>query len=669
MTRQRDSRTNPHAEGIAVSTCDVLVIGSGIAGIVAAIEAGQAGARVAIASKGALFSGSSFFPGTWGLGLVAPEDEADAAELAQTIGHVGCGVADPVLVEAFVNDLLPAIRWLESLGVELQRPSSSDAAAQQAFIPCFDHKHRTWRGITRKPAIKALGAALRRLDVEVLAGYELLDLVDDVPALDARAPVSTWIDRGDGTGRGTTAGGDGTTAHGANSAARGDRPRHRRIRGALLAGEQGKVLLRVDCGAVVIATSGTSGLFARRLTSGDVLGSAHAVALRHGCALTNIEFMQMMPGLVSPVSGVVFNEKTFRYVEPVHALAATDGAERALLELRSGHGPFTSRLASRAVDIAIDRAGEAGWKMSYRLPKTDVPEFVETFAAWLERERGVARDAPLSLAMYAHASNGGIRIDANGWTGVDGLFACGEVTGGMHGADRIGGLSSANGIVFGRRAGRSAAQAARASALRGRGAGGDGDGSRCGGIGGRTPVEAGLAQIAAQITAEGAFFPIPSGTCGIGPAFAQEALRRLRGIMQASAMINRSDTGLSNALAAVAALRAGVERESQRNASASANPEAAARGRADAPGSPAAPVDAHAGAVAALARRERLSNQLLLATCMLQAMRSRPESRGAHHRVDADAADPALAAPSFSVLEADGSQTSPDGQVAPSAPR
>lgn len=666
MTRQRDSKTNPHAEGIAVRTCDVLVIGSGIAGVVAAIEAGQAGARVAIASKGALFSGSSFFPGTWGLGLVAPEDEADAAELAQTIGHVGCGVADPVLVEAFVNDLLPAIRWLESLGVELQRPSS-DAAAQQAFIPCFDHKHRTWRGITREPAIDALGAALRRLDVEVLAGYELLDLVDDVPALDARTPVSTWIGRDNGMGRGTTDG-DGTTARGANSAVRGDRPRHRRIHGALLADEQGKALLRVDCGAVVIATGGTSGLFARRLTSGDVLGSAHAVALRHGCALTNIEFMQMMPGLVLPVSGVVFNEKTFRYVEPAHALAATDGAERALLELRSSHAPFTSRLASRAVDIAIDRTGEAGWQMSYRLPKTDVPEFVETFAAWLERERGVAREAPLSLAMYAHASNGGIRIDADGWTGVDGLFACGEVTGGMHGADRIGGLSSANGIVFGRRAGRSAAQAARASALHGRGAGGDGDGSRRGGIGGKTPVEAGLAQIATQIAAEGAFYPIPGGTCGIGPAFAQEALRRLRGIMQASAMINRSDTGLSDALAAVAALRDEVERESQRHAGANANPEAAVRGCADAPGSPTAPVDAHAGAVAALARRERLSNQLLLATCMLQAMRSRPESRGAHHRVDADAADPALAAPSFSVLGADSSQTSPDGQ-APSVPR
>ena len=63
----------------------------------------------------------------------------------------------------------------------------------------------------------------------------------------------------------------------------------------------------------------------------------------------------------------------------------------------------------------------------------------------------------MRVAMYAHASNGGIKIDkAAAHTGVAGLYACGEATGGMHGADRIGGLSSANGIVFGRIAGASA---------------------------------------------------------------------------------------------------------------------------------------------------------------------------------------------------------------------
>ena len=59
-------------------TCDVLAVGSGIAGCMAAIRAAEAGARVCLASAGPLFSGSSFFEGTWGLGCIAPDGEADA---------------------------------------------------------------------------------------------------------------------------------------------------------------------------------------------------------------------------------------------------------------------------------------------------------------------------------------------------------------------------------------------------------------------------------------------------------------------------------------------------------------------------------------------------------------------------------------------------------------
>ena len=56
---------------------------------------------------------------------------------------------------------------------------------------------------------------------------------------------------------------------------------------------------------------------------------------------------------------------------------------------------------------------------------------------------------PIQIGMFAHAANGGVWIAPDTSTGVPGLFAAGEVTGGMHGADRIGGLSTANGLVFG----------------------------------------------------------------------------------------------------------------------------------------------------------------------------------------------------------------------------
>lgn len=560
-----------------VQACDVLVIGSGIAGVVAAIEAGRGGARVVLASKGRLFSGSSFYPGTWGLGLIAPADVSDERDLADTILEVGCGVADPELVRTFVGDLLPSLDWLDALGVELQRPSSG-AAGQRAFIPCFDHKHRTWRGITREPAERAFARELERLGVARLEGYELIDLVDAVPALPADAPVRTRMRR-------------------PSEAPIGESGPDRRIRGAVLADARTGACARVACGAVVLACGGTSGLFARRLTSADVMGSAHGTALRHGCSLINIEFMQMMPGLVSPISGVVFNEKTFRYARPAEPLASTADEERRLLELRSGHGPFTARLASKAVDQAIDRAGDAGWRMRYRFPEHDVPEFVESFASWLELERGVPRDAPMSLAMYAHASNGGVRIDADGWTGIEGLYACGEVTGGMHGADRIGGLSSANGIVFGRRAGAAASRHALAHA-----------GSQAPGL---DPWE-----------------PLAERPLAVSPAAAQAASRDLAAVLQGAAMINRTDTGLSDALERVARIRAEVEERSR---------IAEDRGlRTETPG---------------IVRRERILNQLLLAESMLVAMRARPESRGAHNRADAPAQDPALAAASLTWLD------------------
>lgn len=94
-------------------------------------------------------------------------------------------------------------------------------------------------------------------------------------------------------------------------------------------------------------------------------------------------------------------------------------------------------------------------------------QFAKTYFEWLEREKHLTVDDPVRVGIFAHASNGGIRIDANGYTGVPGLYACGEATGGMRGADRLGGLSTANGLVFGRITGREAARGAAEARLSG----------------------------------------------------------------------------------------------------------------------------------------------------------------------------------------------------------
>lgn len=451
-----------------MESTDVLVIGSGIAGLCAAIEAARAGVSVTVASAGKTMSGSSFFPGTWGLGLIGPVDKDDEQDLIDTIQAVGGGAADPELVQTFVHGIPQAIRWLEQdLGVELQRPQSAESAQQKQFIPCFDHKTRMWRGLTRKPLEDALTAQIESLGIRLLPRHELIDLLKDT-----------------------------------NS----------RVAGAVLCNHTSERLAPITAKATIIATGGTGGLFERSLTSTDVLSSSQAIALEHGALLTNIEFMQMMPGFVEPKRNLVFNEKTWRYVKFDQPVDIANEELDGLLEQRSGYGPFTSRLDSRAIDLAIDQAGAEGLTLHYDFPSENVPEFVQTFATWLQDEQGIAPTDEMRVAMYAHAANGGIKIDKTAHTGVEGLYACGEATGGMHGADRIGGLSSANGIVFGRIAGASAAQAAL-------------DAPKAG-----APMDIALPQH------------------GIATADAERLTRCLKRTMSTYCMINRTEVGLSKAL-------------------------------------------------------------------------------------------------------------------------
>lgn len=451
-----------------MESTDVLVIGSGIAGLCAGIKAARAGATVTVASAGKTMSGSSFFPGTWGLGLIGPVNAKDEQDLIDTIQTVGGGVADPELVQTFVHGIPQAITWLEKdLGVELQRPQSAESAQQKQFIPCFDHKTRLWRGLTRKPLEDALTAQIESLGIRLLPRHEFIDLVE---ATDGR------------------------------------------ITGAVLYDRIEEHLVSIAAKATIIAAGGTGGLFERSLTSADVLSSSQAIAQAHGASLTNIEFMQMMPGFIEPKRNLVFNEKTWRYVKLDQPVDIAENKLDDLLEQRSGYGPFTSRLVSRAIDLAIDQAGAEGLALHYNFPREDIPEFVQTFAAWLQDEHGIAPTDEMRVAMYAHAANGGIKIDKTAYTGVEGLYACGEATGGMHGADRIGGLSSANGIVFGRIAGASAAQAAQDAP--------------------ETLLKTDIA--------------LPQR--GLAKADAERLTRSLKRTMSTYCMINRTESGLSKAL-------------------------------------------------------------------------------------------------------------------------
>lgn len=229
------------------------------------------------------------------------------------------------------------------------------------------------RGLTRKPLEDACTAQIDSLGIRLLPRHELIDLVEDTNG---------------------------------------------KIVGAVLFNQTDERIVTFTAKATIIAAGGTGGLFERSLTSADVLSSSQAIARSHGASLTNIEFMQMMPGFIEPKRNLVFNEKTWRYVKFDQPVDIADVKLDDLLEQRSGYGPFTSRLASRAIDLAIDQAGAEGLALHYDFPRENVPEFVQTFATWLQDEHGIAPSDEIRVAMYAHAANGGIKIDRTAYTGV-----------------------------------------------------------------------------------------------------------------------------------------------------------------------------------------------------------------------------------------------------------
>lgn len=394
---------------------DVLVIGSGIAGLSAAVEASKQGCKTAIVSSTHLFSGSSFYPGTWGFGLVGPSDENDIEDMIDTIHRVGCGIADPSMVRTFVTNINSAIEHLEDMGCH---PKKANQSTEREYIPCFDHKHRNWNGLEVDGLHKAFTEQLSKYHVTILDDCALLDLVKD----------------------------------------------KNRICGAVFAHDD--QIEYIGCKSLVLATGGYGSLFRNHLCTNDVCGLGQYLALKAGCQLINMEFMQMMPGYLYPARNTIFNEKTFRFAtfRSSDNTPVFSSEEETLLDLRSTYGPFTCRLPSYKIDQKLYQASlesDSGVEVSYaEAAKNDPPEFIKIYFDWLATEKRVHVNDTIHIGIFAHAANGGIRINENGWTGVDGLFACGEVTGGMHGADRIGGLSTANGLVFGQRTGVTAASAA-----------------------------------------------------------------------------------------------------------------------------------------------------------------------------------------------------------------
>ena len=553
------------------SSFDVVVVGGGIAGCCAAIEAARAGASVCLASASGVFSGSSFYPGTWGLGLIGPRDAADIDDMVETILHVGRGAANAALVDSFVRGIPEAIAALEAVGVSLKRPANPD---EPQYIPCFDHSLRMWRGLERDSMERGFGRALCEGGVVRFDGCELLDITMD-----------------------------GGCAH-----------------GALFFDRSAKRFRAVSCGAIVLAGGGVAGLYKRSLSASGNSATVQAIAVRCGARLVNLEFMQIMPGLVAPRRNIVFNEKAFRFARAWDA--SGEPIARDVLEARSEHGPFSCERAGAPLDFAMEACGDEGMEIACDVGDGS-PEFVRTFSGWLERECGVSASAPVRIAPYAHASNGGI--------------------------------ASANALVFGRRAGVAAAKFARGfvGERAGRGANARSEtpgfasvdtlASGCGlDVGSCRDSDAeGIATKSDSRNGRCAGDSRFRSRCGSVSFEIEEraypasgaALRELRETMSTHCMISRDADGLKAAANAISALQERVGEAAYAPAASFGSESEPASELMSASG--LAPSSSPCSDAASIAATMRIRLQLETASATVAAMLARKESCGSHYRSDA----------------------------------
>jgi L-aspartate oxidase len=410
MTLTIPSRLAAPEPGWTISA-DVIVAGSGIAGLTAALRLRQRVDRVLLVTKTVLSEGST----EWAQGgIAAALDPADSPEehLRDTL-VAGVGVCDVAAVRALVSEGPARVRELVSLGTEFDRDPDGEISLTREGGHHRDRIAHAGGDATGREISRALIAALHAVQddpgIEVLEHALVVDLLQDA---DQRVCGVTLHVIGEGQVDGVGA------AH---------------------------------ARAVVLATGGLGQVWSSTTNPSVATGDGVAAALRAGAVVADLEFVQFHPTVlwlgegasgqqpliseaVRGEGAVLVDTAGVRFMQGVHPmadLAPRDVVARAIV----------ARMALTGSDHVLLDARHLG------------REFLERrFPSIVARCRELGFDPatePLPVAPAQHYASGGVETDLLGRSSLEGLYACGEVScTGVHGANRLASNSLLEGIVF-----------------------------------------------------------------------------------------------------------------------------------------------------------------------------------------------------------------------------
>ncbi|MCG3130034.1 MAG: L-aspartate oxidase [Phycisphaerae bacterium] len=412
MFHERRHLTDFHSSRIGHVVTDVLVIGSGVAGARAAIEAG-ASADVILISKKDFSAGATRYA-QGGIACAVGDDDNADAHLADTI-RVGCGLNRRTVVEHVVRSAPALLDELTSWGFAVDRVDGRVALAREGghSRSRVVHARGDATGLELSETLQRRIRSLRSIRV-----FEQCFLVDLVTIDGACVGAIT----------------------------------HHAKYGHQIIWAQRTILAGGGCGQVYRETTNPA----------TITGDALAAAYRAGAVISDVEFVQFHPTtLYIAGAGRALISEAVRG-EGAHLV------DRAGLRFMPGHHPDAELAPRDVVSRAITRHMLATRTNCVYLDARHVRGFPDRFPSitklCAEFQIDVSRDL-IPVRPSAHYLIGGIETDAAGATSVPGLLACGECAcTGLHGANRLASNSLLEGLVTGVAAGRAAADAARSAA-------------------------------------------------------------------------------------------------------------------------------------------------------------------------------------------------------------
>lgn len=387
---------------------DILIIGTGLAGIRAAQTAASEGASVTLLNKGKAASVEV-------MGFNAVVESNDSPGLYyRDMRESGKWINDPRIVNILAQNAYKEIPCLEELGMHFDRNGSGGYNALQT-LGCRFPRLVGHKGVTGIEAMRFLTQDAAQHGTSIRNQLMVVDLLKE----------------------------DG------------------RICGAIALDTRSGSFYLFLCKAVILASGGGGNIYGTSTYPKGLVGDGYALAYRAGAQLQDMEFQQYEPCCF------VYPKKLQGKLVPTTLLRAgarllnKDGCEfmanYGLTKENAQKGELSRAIA---LEILAGRGTEHGG-VYYDMTKLPASLLKEEHSIFYEPALAAGIDltvTPVEMAPAAHTYLGGVRIGEDAQTSVRGLFAAGEVIGGLHGANRLGGCAGAETLVFGHIAGESAAR-------------------------------------------------------------------------------------------------------------------------------------------------------------------------------------------------------------------